>query len=56
MDYNTINGVLRAIVPAALAYAVAKGWLDKAQVNDLTAAIVTIAMAMWSVHTNKPKA
>lgn len=55
-DFNTINGVLRAVIPAILAYAVGKGWLQQAQVNDLTCAIITIAAAIWSVKTNqKPK-
>lgn len=55
-DFNTIAGVLRAVVPAALAYAVGRGWLQQAQVNDLTAAIITIAAALWSIKTNqKPK-
>ncbi len=53
MDWNTINGVLRAVIPAALAFAVAKGWLAQAQVNDLTAALITIAAAAWSIHSNK---
>ena len=50
---NTINGVLRAVVPAVLAYAVARGWVTQGSVGDITAAVVTIAAAIWSVFTNR---
>lgn len=57
MDTNVINGVLRAVLPAALAFAVGKGWISQSQVADITAAIITLAAAGWSVATNvKPKA
>lgn len=52
MDWNIINGVLRAVVPAALAYAVGKGWITQSQVGDITAAILTLAAAGWSVASN----
>ena len=52
MDGNTINGILRAVIPAALAYAVGKGWITQSQVGDITAAIVTLVAAGWSVKTN----
>ncbi len=55
MDINTINGVLRAIVPAALAYAVGKGWISQSQVADITTAVLTLAAAAWSVKTNYKK-
>jgi len=53
MDLNTINGVIRAVAPAALAYAVGRGWLPAGSVADITAAIVAIAAALWSVKSNK---
>lgn len=53
MDLNTINGVLRAVVPAILAYAVGKGWITQSMVGDITAAVVTLVSAGWSVKTNK---
>ncbi len=52
MDWNVVNGVLRAIVPALLAYAVGKGWLAQAQVGDITTAVVTLVAAAWSIYTN----
>lgn len=51
---NTINGVVRAVVPAALAYAVAKGWISSSSVADITAAFVAVAAAIWSILSNKP--
>lgn len=53
MDMNSVNGVLRAVVPAVLSYAVAKGWIGASAVADITAAVVAIAAAMWSVVSNK---
>ena len=52
MNLNQINGILRAIIPAALAYAAGKGWLTQDQIADVTAAIVTLVSAGWSVATN----
>lgn len=57
MDLNTINGVIRAIVPAILAYVVGKGWISAGSAGDITTAVVAIAAAIWSVRTNvAPKA
>ena len=56
MDLNVLNGILRAVIPAALAFAVGKGWISQSQVADITAAVITLAAAGWSVATNvKPK-
>lgn len=52
MDMNTINGVIRAVLPAALAYAVGKGWIPAGSVADISAAVLAIAAAVWSVTTN----
>lgn len=55
MDLNTINGVVRAIVPAIAAYAVGKGWIGAGAVGDITAAAVAIVAALWSIKSNKAK-
>ena len=55
MDINTINGVLRAVVPAICAYAVGKGWIAAGTVGDISTAVLAIAAAVWSVISNKPK-
>jgi hypothetical protein len=54
MDWNTVNGILRAILPAALAYAVGKGWITQNSVGDISAAVIAIGAAGWSVVTNAP--
>lgn len=56
MDMNTVNGVIRAVVPAFLAYAVGKGWVSQSAVADITAAVVAVVAALWSVKSNKPSA
>lgn len=55
MDWNVINGVLRAVVPGLLGYLVGKGLISQSDVGEITAAIVTLAAAGWSVYTNYVK-
>lgn len=52
MNANTFNGILRAVVPAALAFAVGKGWIPQSSVTDLSTALVTVGAAAWSIITN----
>lgn len=54
MGTDQITGIIRAIVPALLAYAVAKGWIDAGAVGAIGAAVVTLAAAVWSYFTNQP--
>lgn len=58
IDLNMLCGALRAIVPALVSYAVAKGLLPAGSTApELTTAVVTLGAALWSVPTNlKPKA
>lgn len=56
MDMNSVNGVIRAVVPALLAYAVGKGWISAGSVGDITAAIVAVASAVWSITSNRKAA
>lgn len=56
MDMNSINGILRAVVPAVLAYAVGKGWIGASAVADITSAVVAVAAALWSIFSNKKPA
>ena len=53
MNADQITGVVRAVVPAACAYAVGKGWITSSSVGDITAAAVAVAAAFWSVQNNK---
>lgn len=55
-DFNVIAGVLRAVLPAGIAYAVGKGILPAADYSGVIAAIVTLGAALWSVKSNVPKA
>lgn len=52
-NMNQVNGVLRALIPAVLAYAVGRGWITESSAGEVGAAIVTILSAGWSIHTNK---
>lgn len=52
MDLNAFNGILRAVLPAAMAYIVGKGWIPAGSVADVSTAIVAVAAAAWSVTTN----
>ena len=52
MNLNVINGIIRALVPTALAYAVGKGWITNDQVGLIITALTAVAAAGWSVYTN----
>ena len=52
MTWDNIQGVVRALLAAAGGFAVAKGWFDSAMANDLTAAVLVIGSAIWSVYHN----
>lgn len=52
MTQNQLMGILRAVVPALLSYAVAKSWITESTVADVTAAVVTLGAAGWSVASN----
>lgn len=56
MDINTINGVLRAVIPAGVAYLVGRGIIPAStSAPDITAAFITIIAALWSIKTNYKK-
>lgn len=54
MNTPQITGILRAIIPAAIAYAAGRGidlsWLMN---PDVLAGLATIAAAAWSVQTKR---
>jgi hypothetical protein len=57
MDVNLINGVLRAVVPAIIAYLVGKGTIPAADYGPLLAGVIATVSAGWSIFSNKkPKA
>jgi hypothetical protein len=54
MNSDQINGVVRAVLPALLAFAVAKGWIGAGSVDWIVASAVTLIAAGWSIWSNKP--
>lgn len=52
MNANVVMGILRAVVPGLVGYLVGKGYIPAGEAADLTAAIITIGAAGWSVATN----
>lgn len=56
MDVNLINGVIRAIGPAIVAYLVGKGTIPAGDYGDIFAAVTALVAAVWSIKSNKPKA
>ncbi len=55
VDANVVSGVLRAVLPAALAYAVGKGWITESSTADISAAVLAVGAAVWSIMSNQPK-
>lgn len=58
MDMNTVNGIIRALVPAIVAFAAGKGWISGSGAAGITdtivAAISAVLAAGWSIKTNLP--
>ena len=56
MDFNTWTGIIRAVAPAIIAFAVGKGWITGTNssgiVDALAVGIPAIAAAVWSIFTN----
>ena len=54
MNGDQIGGIIRAILPPLVAFGVAKGWVNAGNADWVIASITSIAVAIWSVWTNKP--
>jgi hypothetical protein len=52
MNRNQLTGIARALVPALIAYVVGKGWLSESSASDVSAAIVALLAAGWSVQAH----
>jgi ABC-type polysaccharide/polyol phosphate export permease len=52
MNQDQVTGIIRAVVPALLAYVVGKGWISESSVADITTAAIAVAAAIWSVFNN----
>lgn len=53
MTSDQVGGIVRAIISALGGFAIGKGIADAATVTAVGGALATIAMAIWSYHTNK---
>lgn len=53
MDSNIINGVIRAVAPAVIAYLVGKGTIPAADYGPLLAGVTAVVAAVWSIWSNK---
>lgn len=56
MDSNVINGVIRAVVPAIIAYLVGKGTIPAADYGPLLAGLTATVAAAWSIWAKKKPA
>jgi hypothetical protein len=50
---NMLAGIAQAVVPAAVAYLVGKGWLSQSAAAEVGAAFLTLLAAGWSGVTTK---
>jgi membrane protein DedA with SNARE-associated domain len=57
MNKSTIAGIIRAVLPALVAYAAGKGWdltaISTTEYVDSLAAVVAGACAVWSVKAKR---
>jgi hypothetical protein len=52
MNANAFMGIVRALVPALVAYLVGKGIVPSGEAADFGAALIAMGAAGWSVFTN----
>jgi hypothetical protein len=50
MNWDDIQGVLRAVIAFGGGYMVAHGYFDNQTVNDVGGAIITLGAAAWSLY------
>jgi len=57
INKDQLLGILRAVIPALMAYLVGRGWISESSAGEVGAAIITLAAAGWSigVHTDSAK-
>lgn len=53
MDINIVNGVIRAVAPAIVAYLAGRGILPAADYSGVIAAVIALISAGWSIKSNK---
>lgn len=53
MNSDMIGGVLRAVIPAVIAYLVGAGTIPAGDYTEEIAAVVTLAATVWSIISNR---
>jgi hypothetical protein len=53
MNGDQIGGILRAVLAALGGILVTKGYVDDATVQTIVGGVVSVAVAVWSVASNK---
>lgn len=53
MTSDQIGGIARALLAAIGGYLVGQGLVDAATMTTITGAIATLAVAGWSLYTNR---
>ncbi len=54
MGTDQFTGILRAIVPAVVAFVAGKGWVPADTATNIGAGVIAILAAIWSWQTNVP--
>jgi len=54
--YAIVMGILRAVVPAGVAYVAGRGWISAGSAGEIGAALIAFVAAMWSATTNTQSA
>ncbi len=53
MNSDMLGGIIRAVFPPVIAFAIGKGLLPAADYGSVVTGVITLATALWSVHSNK---
>ena len=51
---GSIQGALRILIPAVVAFVAGRGWLASEFAGDLTAFLIALGSAFWSAYENRP--
>jgi len=53
MNIDMLGGIIRAFFPPIFAFLVGKGTLPVGDYGSVVTALVALATAVWSIHTNQ---
>jgi hypothetical protein len=54
MNADQIGGLIRTLLSFGAGILISKGYVDTGTAGTVVSALVTIGVAVWSWHTNKP--